>query len=810
MATFVPDQGSKSARLVLIGEAPGAHEEAQGRPFVGPSGQVLQRWWGEHKLQRTDFYVTNVYPYRPAGNVIESVPAHELAPWIGELHDRIAALTDPWVLVPTGNTALAALTGKRGILKHRGSIYGYTDRNGRTIKVIPTIHPAATFRTPGWERRCRADWGRVAGDVGFRELRVPTREHIIRPTVGMVQDFVRDAATRADILALDIETPGHEIACVGFSFEPHWSFVIPTTLRDWGGDVAAHAAAWDAVRFLCALPCRKATQNGHFDAFWLAEHGVRLVNWYWDCLAEHHALDAADNHDLAYMASVDTREPYWKDEAKEPDEIAKYASHRDALWTYNGIDACVQRELAATYAGRLVSRGAVEFYEAHYQRLFQPLLRIMRHGVQNDAGARRQRFVGLAAACAAVRAELADRAGTPLHSTKRTKQQRDAGTPPDLSNAKIAAYLYGPLGLPRVVKRGTGKVTTDEVTVRRLMLKYPEKMDVIGRLILEHRRKKKVSEFLDEGVPDADGRMRCTYKFTTRSGRLSSSKNPHGTGRNLQNIDREVRDVFLPDPGCVFVEVDLSQAESRVVYVQTGDPALIEIARRPASVYDVHKDNATLIFKAALEAVTAEQRYLAKRAVHASHYGLHGQRLSDELLKDGVVETPEACQAMIDAYMAARPAIPEWQRSVRAAIMRDRVLTNSWGRRLAFTYERLDDETYRQAYAFGPSSEVADLLNQWGLVPIDAAIRERGWRSKINMQNHDALLLSCPPAEVWDVWETLRASLERPRVYGGVELTIPCDLKLGRTWALGVEWKAAPTRDVVEAAVAKLAARGLP
>jgi len=807
MAILVPDWGSPHSRLVAIGEAPGQYEEGQGRPFVGPSGMLLQRWWADVGLQRSDFYLTNVYPYRPAGNDLATVDRRDLATWVDALHDRIAALTDPWVLVPTGNTALEALTGKRNILKHRGSLYEYTDRKGRRLKVIPTIHPAATFRQPSWERRCRHDWRRISADSAFRDLRVPVRDHRVHPTQADVVDFADDAARRAEVLALDIETPGSRVACVAFSFEAHWSLTIPTELSYWETPERL-AWAWEQIKLLCLLPCAKALQNGHFDTYWLAGHGIRVANWQWDCLAQHHCLDATDAHDLAYMASVDTRQPYWKDEAKAPEEIAKYATHRDALWTYNGIDACVQRELADTYAARLAARGALGFYERHYTRLFAPLLRIMRHGVRVDAGACRRRFTALTAGCVALQERLAALAGAPLHATARSKKDRDSGKLPDLSNAKIKTYFYEHLKLPKVIKRTTGRPTADEVTVRRLMLKYPEAVPV-GSLVLEHRRKKKLSEFLGEGQLDADGRLRCTYKFTTESGRLASSKNPCGTGRNLQNIDRDVRDVFLPNPHHLFVEVDLSQAESRVVYALTGDVALADLARLPAHAYDVHRENAALIFGCAPAAVTADQRYLAKRGVHAGHYGMHGTRLSEELLKDGVVVAPEEAQAMIDAYMASRQPILEWQRATRAAVMRDRALVNSWGRMLRFDYERFDDELYRRAYAFVPQSEVADLMNQWGLVPLDAALRARHMRSAIALHVHDALVVSCPPDEVWDVYTILRTSLERPRRYAGVELTIPVDLKIGRRWQAEKEWKAPPRRGDVEAAVRDLVARGL-
>jgi len=202
MPNFVPDDGTGNEQLVVIGEAPGRNENRERRPFVGAAGHRLLDWMNPVGLKRTDAYWTNVYPYQPLANKIETVPRATLSPFIDDLHERLARLTDPIVIVPTGNTALRALTNfayfpwepkKRGpakhkitvpgIFNHRGSIYSYTDLSDRVIKVIPTIHPAATFRAPKMEKRCILDWRRIAEDLRFRELRLPKRTYYVPKTM---------------------------------------------------------------------------------------------------------------------------------------------------------------------------------------------------------------------------------------------------------------------------------------------------------------------------------------------------------------------------------------------------------------------------------------------------------------------------------------------------------------------------------------------------------------------------------------------------------------------------------------------------
>ena len=68
---YLPSQ--RNPKIVICGEAPGYHENQLLRPFVGPSGRRLAEWWEEVGLKRSDFYITNVYPYQPPGNKIEAV-----------------------------------------------------------------------------------------------------------------------------------------------------------------------------------------------------------------------------------------------------------------------------------------------------------------------------------------------------------------------------------------------------------------------------------------------------------------------------------------------------------------------------------------------------------------------------------------------------------------------------------------------------------------------------------------------------------------------------------------------------------------
>ena len=136
-------RGNPGAQLCLVGEAPGADEDAQGLPFVGRAGQLLDRMIGAMGLSpERDVYVCNIIKCRPPDN--RRPEPDEIASCIPYLHEQLA-LVQPRVIVALGNTSVAALLDvKLGITRVRGQWKLY---RGRTL-VMPTYHPSYLLR-PG-------------------------------------------------------------------------------------------------------------------------------------------------------------------------------------------------------------------------------------------------------------------------------------------------------------------------------------------------------------------------------------------------------------------------------------------------------------------------------------------------------------------------------------------------------------------------------------------------------------------------------------------------------------------------------------
>jgi DNA polymerase len=134
-------RGNPGAKICFVGEAPGADEDAQGLPFVGRAGQLLDRMIGAMGLSpESDVYVCNIIKCRPPGN--RRPEPDEMAACIPYLHEQLA-LVQPRVIVALGNTAVAALLDtKLGITKLRGQWKLY---RGQTL-VMPTYHPSYLLR----------------------------------------------------------------------------------------------------------------------------------------------------------------------------------------------------------------------------------------------------------------------------------------------------------------------------------------------------------------------------------------------------------------------------------------------------------------------------------------------------------------------------------------------------------------------------------------------------------------------------------------------------------------------------------------
>jgi uracil-DNA glycosylase len=138
---FVPGEGPAPAVVMIVGEAPGASEDEQGRPFVGRAGRLLDELLAQAGLQREDVFITNVLKARPPRN--RDPKAGEVAhsmPWL----EAQLALVKPRLLIPLGRHALAHFAPGEKISDVHGTVMIALDRT-----LFPMYHPAAALRSTG-------------------------------------------------------------------------------------------------------------------------------------------------------------------------------------------------------------------------------------------------------------------------------------------------------------------------------------------------------------------------------------------------------------------------------------------------------------------------------------------------------------------------------------------------------------------------------------------------------------------------------------------------------------------------------------
>lgn len=340
---FTRPTASCDKTLIIIGEAPGADEEASGVPFVGSAGRQLTETMASAGLDRNQWYITNTFLKRPPDNNLADsswtlnktefkreygyaplTPAlkkrylrPELQWQIAELQTRLQALK-PDLILAMGATALWALTSEDAITQWRGNFF--TSPFGRAIA---TLHPASVLYQYSNLPLLWADLVKVRLHLEGR-LPPPLRRRLwVNPTLGEIEACYTRFATAPDKLGVDIETcPSlDQITTVSFSTEaegiciPIWDRNThePSRQNYWSS-VAEELTAWRWIKKFAQLSNPKVMQNGLYDAQYLldAPIEIRLTNWTDDTSLASHSYQPELPKALGTLASLHLNEPSWK------------------------------------------------------------------------------------------------------------------------------------------------------------------------------------------------------------------------------------------------------------------------------------------------------------------------------------------------------------------------------------------------------------------------------------------------------------------------------------------------------------------
>ena len=324
-------------KIAILGEAWGEQEARERVPFVGFAGQELTRMLSEAGIHRAECFLTNVFNQHPPGNNLEwfcgpkaeALPGYpmlkskyvraEFAPELKRLGEEFIA-ANPNIIIALGNAATWAMLGRTAITKYRGT----TAVSTHTItgfKILSTFHPSYILRGQ-WELRSTVilDLVKARREAEFPDLRRPQREIWIEPTLEDIYEFERQYLNRCRRIAIDIETAGNQITCIGFSPDNAVALVIPfadsrRTGRSYWPDKETEVSVWRFVRkILTNRGISKTFQNGLYDITFLwRAYGIPTLNAEHDTMLLHHALQPEALKGLGFLGSVYTDEGPWKE-----------------------------------------------------------------------------------------------------------------------------------------------------------------------------------------------------------------------------------------------------------------------------------------------------------------------------------------------------------------------------------------------------------------------------------------------------------------------------------------------------------------
>jgi uracil-DNA glycosylase family 4 len=808
---YVPSEGPRQTNIVIIGEAPGADEERQGRPFVGYSGMYLRDHLHRAGIDPDKAFITNVCHYRPPGNQISKffksfstkmIPNELVLKGILELYNDLADIR-PNVIVPLGNVALWSLTGLKQIGRRRGSIleaqahlpifehlHAYDPmrmeeaalhfKHIQGRKVIPTLHPAAVLRKGDLRVLFDFDLARISKEVDTPDLNVPRRLFHIDPVRTTTEKLVQ-RLLESGPYAVDIECVGGRLFCIAFSSDPHETLVL-TPHEQWRRDL---------IRVLLTSDNPKTFQNGVFDCSFLERfEGIRVNNYAYDIMFAHHAAYPELRRGLDLQTSLYTREPYYKDEGKDWDP--RDANDVQAFLTYNAKDAAVTREIQIAQEGDELKdihyRETAEFRMAQTPAIIDMMVRGIRVDTEELRRIRREKTEELAllqktldeGAIRIMQSRVKKRPHLlpQVHSLLEwmaSNADSQEGALNVNSYKRLAEFLYDVCGYPTRTKHKSR--TTNEMAIKSL---YGLTKDPLLLLIVHIRQiRKLLSSYLNIKL-DGDRTYFSVNPVGTKTGRWSISKTIHGYGCNMQTIPKELRSIFVPDPGNVFGYFDLSQAEDRVVSYLAGVREKITAFEEGR---DVHALTASHLFNKPPEEVTPEERYLGKQCNHAFNYKEGYRTFKDHINMHadvtGVSISEALARQLRDAHLAAYPEIEWYWAWVEKQLRHNRTLINPFGFKRVFLGNIGDDAVLRDAYSWIPQSTAPDIVNR-AMISIYRDLREEGVR--VVLQVHDALLVEIPEDKVDLIAPEIVRRMTIPIVLNDTTITIPVDYSIGHNW----------------------------
>ncbi len=408
-------------------------------------------------------------------------------------------------------------------------------------------------------------------------------------------------------------------------------------------------------------------------------------------------------------------------------------------------------------------------HEMELDELFQdveiPLISVLAdlelNGIKVDTGVLRAMSKRFASEMSRIEAEIYELAGCRFNIN---------------SPAQLGDVLFEKLDLSSRKRTTKTKARSTSMQVlEELADQHP-----LPRKILDYRSLSKLKSTYIDALPQLlnpeTGRVHTSFNQTVAAtGRLSSSD------PNLQNIPartelgRKIRSAFVPETGCLLLSADYSQVELRIMAHMADVPELVDAFRKGE---DIHERTAMEVFGVEAGEVTSRMRTQAKTINFGVMYGMGSVRLAAEL----GIKRKEA-QQFIARYFERFPRIKEYIDETIERAEKDGFVTTLFNRRRYFPDINSPDRMARQqalraAVNTTIQGTAADLIKK-AMLDLHAALREKGFRSRMLLQVHDELVLECPEEEVDRVKKVVSRCME-----GAAALRTPLvvNVNVGTSW----------------------------
>lgn len=764
----VSASGPKNAKIMIVGDYPHEQDLRRAEPFIGGGGFELTKMLQEAGIRRDDCYMTLVMKTRCYPNELhvaekkkDRTAAHIYfqGHYITQkLYDACMVIRDevekvkPNVICTVGDLALFALTGELSSFNYRSSIMDSQLTPG--YKVIPTLRSDLIhmqFARRPWMvhdlkrvKKNSLEGGLFRRDY-FRLIAVdnsPQWFDTIQEKLNWINEVY--LASPETSLSCDIETRGGHITCISFAWSATEGVCVQLCpIRNpegfWSSEQEAQLVK-EMSQILLHPNVLLVGQNFNYDLQYIFRHWHILPTNVADTMLMQHSCFSNLPKNLGFLSSMYCEDHlYWKDdrtdwkEGEDGEDEMKY-------WEYCTTDSC--RTLAIYHVLKSVVKAmGLEEVNAFQQRLRPKVLKSMIRGVRVDQQKRSDLSMKLLEEAEKRKHWMREVLGYEIN-IRSPKQMQD--------------FFYRQMGLKQLHSK-TGGVTTNEAALLTLGQREPILMPMI-RKILELRSLGVFHSTFVLAPLDNDRRMRCSFNIAgTETYRFSSSKNAFGTGMNMQNIPKggetedaglelpNIRDLFIPDEGMTFFDIDLDSADLRIVTwesncqwmkenFQAGRKPYVEVMKEYYHDQTMSKNSHPREY-AMFKSLCHGTNYLGTSEGIAPRIGLN-------------VHETERIQKW---YFGLCPEIKTWQEGIKKQVSTRRYVENAFGYRNYF-FDKIEGTIFNQAIAWIPQSSVACLINR----AYEAIDDNYGDWISILLQVHDSLAGQFPTSKKVEALELIR------------------------------------------------------